>query len=393
VSRSRRLLASACTVVLAAGATVAMARRSDAVVHGAPVDARWVPFMVALLDANRPSPFNAQFCGGQYVDTHWVLTAAHCVTWLPAERIDVASGITNLSAIRPADRRQVVQKIVHPHYSATTHRNDVALLRLARPVPPQWVVPMNTSPGFPVQGSGLAVYGWGLTSGGYADALQGGNVTDLAGAAGRCGAFPTVDLPGRLPAFLPQYEICAQGAIPGVHDRSVDACAGDSGGPLVASTPGGPLLVGTVSKGTYCGAGPGVWPGIYMRVSAYAGWIAGTIAAATPLVSIADANVVEGNPYYGNKTMRLRVSLNRPVGHTVRVGYTTHAWNATPGSDYRVAMGVVAIPPGERARWVEVTVVSDRVREPTEHLLVALVNPAIAKLGRSVAAGTIYDND
>ena len=63
--------------------------------------------------------------------------------------------------------------------------------------------------------------------------------------------------------------ICALGAkLPrykrlGVHST---ACSGDSGGPLVADTPGGPVVVGTVSfSSLVCGSRRA--PTVYARVS------------------------------------------------------------------------------------------------------------------------------
>jgi trypsin len=158
-------------VSLAAG--FAGTNSADAVYYGGPTSAASAPFMVALVDANKPNGYQAQFCGGQYVDTHWVLTAAHCVT-LPAGRIQAVSGVTNLSAIKPSDRRKVVQKIVHPNYDSQQFIHDVALLRLAQPVPASWVLPLNTSPNLPASNTTMTVYGWGLTDTGWTDELRSG---------------------------------------------------------------------------------------------------------------------------------------------------------------------------------------------------------------------------
>ena len=83
---------------------------------------------------------------------------------------------------------------------------------------------------------------------------------------------PLVHLPagctGYGNGFTAASELCA-GSGRGSGSGTIDACQGDSGGPLVLN--GTSLLVGVVSYGNGCGR-PG-FPGIYTRVSAYAGWL------------------------------------------------------------------------------------------------------------------------
>ena len=50
----------------------------------------------------------------------------------------------------------------------------------------------------------------------------------------------------------------------------IDACQGDSGGPLTTAV-GARLLVGVVSTGKGCALAD--YPGLYARVSSFAGWI------------------------------------------------------------------------------------------------------------------------
>jgi len=133
-------------------------------------------------------------------------------------------------------------------------------------------------------------------------------------------------------------------------------------------------------------------PGAYSRISTLAPWITAVVAT-TPHVTIADASITEGNPAYGNKTMRFTVSLDHAVGAAVRVDYTTLDGNATHGSDFRAETGTVTIPAGDVSRKIGITIISDRVHEPFEGFFVQLSNPRAARIARAAAVGWITDND
>lgn len=74
-----------------------------------------------------------QYCAVQLVFLQWVITAAHCVAWgreVTRSRIQV--GGHNLQG-RMVTRRVAKIKI-HLHYNSRTNNNDIALIKLSRPV-------------------------------------------------------------------------------------------------------------------------------------------------------------------------------------------------------------------------------------------------------------------
>ena len=92
-----------------------------------------------------------------------------------------------------------------------------------------------------------------------AEGLRRSQIADLIGKYGLEAEFGNVSVD-------PTRQICAGAG-------GVDSCQGDSGGPLNLRAFGKvPVQVGVVSWGLGCARENS--PGIYTRVSAYAGWIA-----------------------------------------------------------------------------------------------------------------------
>ena len=240
------------------------------IIGGSSVDATTVPWTVALFQASVADPSLAQFCGGALIDQAWVLTAAHCVFGASPANVDVGWGITNLSAYGGADRRAVASIVIHPEYRTAAKANDVALLRLAEPVPGATTIAINADPSRPVASESLWTYGWGTTSAdapAFPDDLHGVLGAEMEWPAGKCGLYGAA-------SYLPGHMVCA-----GWYSGGKDSCYGDSGGPLVAYRPE-PELVGTVSFGIGCARME--YPGVYARSSTYATWIDATMRGLGP---------------------------------------------------------------------------------------------------------------
>lgn len=73
-------------------------------------------------------------CSASVIAPDWLLSAAHCVTQSQWQRIDVTLGTTDLASQNKIIRT-VTQAICHKDYDPTSLENDIALLRLNRPVP------------------------------------------------------------------------------------------------------------------------------------------------------------------------------------------------------------------------------------------------------------------
>lgn len=112
---------------------------------------------------------------------------------------------------------------------------------------------------------------------------------------------------------------------------------------------------------------------------------------ATPVVSIGDVTVPEGNS--GTRNAIFTVSLAEPSGFPVTVPYATASAGATAGSDYTAKSGTVSLAPGTTSATVKVPVAGDTADEPNEGFTVTLSAVAGVTLADGTGAGTIADDD
>jgi len=243
-------------------------------------------YVVALVraEAEVDDLFENQFCGGSLIgDGSVVLTAAHCVADdsgepRPAENFQAAVHWHDLEDSISDDECSALIKVkkvkVHPGNTGESlpvrSVEDVALLFLKEAAPcaadgRTKTVELDWSAGDRA-GQTSRVLGWGVFGyffgvfPVYPSKLQRADVTVISNRA--CSA-------GLLDAGfrrVEDFEVCA--IRPGT-----DACFGDSGGPLVVYDGNRVVQIGVVSWGFGCSG----LPGVYMRVSALADWIASKV--------------------------------------------------------------------------------------------------------------------
>jgi len=221
--------------------------------------------------------YGSHFCGGTLVRvsetkemSDIVITAAHCV-YDGVSRLEIAAGAHDLD--NPSASQQKVkvtysstQVKYHPAYDSDTTENDIAIIKLDKPINFTSTIQPACLPKADetVADNGEAVVaGWGLTREGGADTS---NILMQVGvpiiSSKECAAMYK---PSRI-TIESSAMICA-----GYKQGGKDACQGDSGGPFVVKKDNAYTLQGVVSFGIGC-ARPGM-PGVYTRVSTYASWI------------------------------------------------------------------------------------------------------------------------
>uniref|UniRef100_I3MTU4 Peptidase S1 domain-containing protein n=1 Tax=Ictidomys tridecemlineatus TaxID=43179 RepID=I3MTU4_ICTTR len=130
------------------------------------------PWMVSLQVYQPHNNRRYHSCGGCLLNSHWVLTAAHCFDnkkrvydWrliFGAQEIEYG---TNMPVNDPLQERYVERIIIHEKYNIVTEGNDIALLKVTPPVPCGPFIGVGCLPNFkagpPKVPQTCYVAGWG----------------------------------------------------------------------------------------------------------------------------------------------------------------------------------------------------------------------------------------
>jgi hypothetical protein len=189
--------------------------------------------------------------GCTLVDPRWVVTAAHAVGRLSKQGAEIQVG----------DELVAVDAVIrHPEFDETTYRNDIALVRLARPVTA--VAPVALSRERNEEGRRVVFVGQGFSGTGETGAQR-------SPAARRAAE-------NRVESVSEQWLRFVFDAPPGGLELEGISGPGDSGGPAYLDTAEGPRLVGISSWQDNRKQGAEGLYGVleyYTRVSSYVDWI------------------------------------------------------------------------------------------------------------------------
>lgn len=227
------------------------------IVGGHEISPHKYPWLVSLANSDLEP-----FCGGALINDRYVLTAAHCLPDTTLAKLRIILGHHDLKKMREATVIRAEKFVPHYMYQETdpVQKWDIALIKLRERVNYTDYINPVCLPGRDTPRKDfkkLIVAGWGRIG-------ENQIVSDRP-------------LEVQVPELTMEqcYKLLHTSRITPNHicagNRTVDSCEGDSGGPLITFVNDKAVQVGLVSWGVSCAHR--IYPGVFTRVSAYAGWI------------------------------------------------------------------------------------------------------------------------
>ncbi|KAJ2856508.1 phospholipid transporting ATPase [Coemansia erecta] len=234
--------------------------------------------------------FGINICTGSLITPNVVMTAAHCTyasSFFQYSADDFQVGFTHTTPDQSVAYKGYAAKkvVVHPNFSKTNLRNDIALLILNETIPESVAVPEKLYSGDFYLDTPLRAAGFGVTDP-HSKSQLAAQLMQVDLSVGH-----TVDCLENVSWYNRTYMLCTD-STEGGHDT----CSADSGGPLATAIDNGngTAIIGITSFGAaneenpegLCGQKGS--PGFYTRVANYIPWIASTINVDAGSISISN---------------------------------------------------------------------------------------------------------
>ncbi|MFG3254192.1 S1 family peptidase [Streptomyces sp. NPDC048172] len=253
MTKRGKVALGAVAVAGAVALTVAGTPSASAIIGGHKATSEY-PFMASVQKDGK------HYCGASLIKRDWVVTAGHCTVNVKTKQLSVRVGDHDRTK---GEAAKVTKVVAHPDFSYEPFRDDVAVMKLDRPVDAK---PVELAKKSGPAGTGTRILGWGMT-------CEDGSECPKPPVTLR--ELDTELVPGERCSenYDAANELCTDSPT-----KNAQACILDSGGPQLKGRPGHWELIGATSRDGDADPKCATGPGIYTDLTAHRAWIERTTA-------------------------------------------------------------------------------------------------------------------